>query len=72
MLRPLPEFVGPVCILPSMVVVENSTEKPRPIVEYIIRIGSRPATTWPRIASLAAQTYQAIAVILVQFHPVTD
>jgi hypothetical protein len=54
-----------------MVVVEGSTEKPQPTIEYIVRIGSRPATTLARaLDSLAAQTYQAIAVTLVQFHPI--
>jgi hypothetical protein len=72
MLRPLPEFVERVRHCRGMVSVKNSRQKPQPVVEYIVRIGSRPATTVARaIASLAAQTHQAIAVILVQFHPVT-
>ena len=72
MLSPIPTFVDRVRDRRCMVVVENSTEQPRPIVEYIIRIGSRAVTTVERaLASLAAQTYQAIAIILVQFHPVT-
>jgi Glycosyl transferase family 2/Glycosyl transferases group 1 len=71
MLRPLPHFVDRVRGCRCMVVVEGSTEKPQPTVEYIVRIGSRPATTLARaLDSLAAQTYQAIAVILVQSHPV--
>jgi Glycosyl transferase family 2/Glycosyl transferases group 1 len=71
MLRPLPDLVERVRDYRRMVVVKNSTEKPQPTVEYIIRIGSRPATTLARaLDSLAAQTYPAIAVILVQFHPV--
>ena len=54
-----------------MVIVDSPKEKPQPTVEYIIRIGSRPATTLARaLASLAAQTYQAISVILVQFCPI--
>ena len=72
MLRPLPHFVDRVRECRHMVVVEGSTGKPQPIVEYIVRIGSRPAITLARaLDSLAAQTYQAIAVILVQFHPIT-
>jgi phosphoglycerol transferase len=56
-----------------MVAIQGSMEKPLPIVEYIVRIGSRPATTLTRaLDSLAAQTYQAIAIILVQFHPVAE
>ena len=72
MLSPIPTFVDRVRDRRCMVVVENSPEQPRPIVEYIIRIGSRAVMTVERaLASLAAQTYQAIAIILVQFHPVT-
>jgi phosphoglycerol transferase len=71
MLRSLPDFVDRVRDCRSMVVVEGSKEKPQPTVEYIVRIGSRPAATLARaLDSLAAQTYQAIGVILVQFHPI--
>jgi glycosyl transferase family 2/glycosyl transferase family 1 len=71
MLRPLPEFVERVRDSRRMVAVPGSKEKPPPIVEYVVRIGSRPATTLARaLDSLAAQTYQAIAVVLVQFHPI--
>jgi phosphoglycerol transferase len=71
MLWPLPEFVERVRDSRRMVAVHGSTEKPLPIVEYVVRIGSRPATTVARaLDSLAAQTYQAMAVILIQFHPV--
>jgi hypothetical protein len=71
MLKPIPTFVDRVRDCRHMIVVAESTEVPRPIVEYIIRIGSRPATTIARaLDSLSAQTYQAIAVILVQFHSV--
>jgi phosphoglycerol transferase len=71
MLRPLPEFVDRVRHSRRMMAVRGTTEKPLPVVEYIVRIGSRPATTLARaLDSLAAQTYEAIAVILVQFHPV--
>src|SRR6516162_5596204 len=71
MLWPLPEVVERVRDSRRMVAVQGSKEKPLPIVEYIVRIGSRPATTLARaLDSLAAQTYQAISVILVQFHPV--
>ena len=69
MLRPLPHFVDRVRKCRSMVVVEGKTEKPQSTVEYIIRI--RSATTLGRaLDSLAAQTYEAIAVTLVQFHPI--
>jgi hypothetical protein len=71
MLTPLPDFVEHVRDCRGMVVVRGSTAKPLPIVEYIVRIGSRPATTVARaLDSLAAQTYQTIAVTLVQFHPI--
>jgi len=71
MLKSLPDFVDRVRDCRRMVVVEGSKEKPPPTVEYIIRIGSRPATTLARaLDSLATQTYQAIAVLLVQFHPI--
>jgi hypothetical protein len=71
MLRPLPDFLDRVRDRRRMVVVDGSKEKPQPTVEYIVRIGSRPAKTLARaLDSLAAQTYQAIAVILVQFHPI--
>ena len=71
MLRPLPHFVDRVRECRSMVVVQGSTEKPQPTVEYIVDIGSRPVTTLGRaLDSLAAQTYEAIAVTLVQFHPI--
>ena len=73
MIRPIPEFVARVRDCRGMVAIQGSMEKPLPIVEYIVRIGSRPATTLTRaLDSLAAQTYQAIAVILVQFHPVAE
>jgi phosphoglycerol transferase len=71
-LKPLPEFVDRVRECRHIAVVEGSTEKPQPTVEYIVRIGSHPATTLARaLDSLAAQTYRAIAVILVGVHPVT-
>jgi hypothetical protein len=71
MLRDIPAFVDRVRERRRMVVVEDSPDKPRPIVEYIIRIGLHPAATLDRaLASLAAQTYRAISVILVEFHPV--
>ena len=72
MLRPLPHFVDRVRECRRMVVVEGSTENPQPTVEYVVRIGPGPATSLARaLDSLAAQTYQAIAVTLVQFHPIT-
>jgi len=71
MLGPLPHFVDRVRDCRRMVIVEGSTQKPLPTVEYIVRIGLCSATTLARaLDSLAAQTYQAIAVILVQFHPI--
>ena len=71
MLKPLPDFVERVRGCRCMVAVQGSAEQPQPTVEYIIRIGSRPAMTLARaLDSLAAQTYQAIAIILVQFHPI--
>jgi hypothetical protein len=71
MLKILPDFVDRVRECRCMVTVESANETPQPVVEYIVRIGSRPVTTVARaLESLAAQTYQAIAVILVQFHPV--
>lgn len=43
----------------------------RPMVEYIVRVGSRPSHDVERcLASLAAQTLGCIGIILVQFHPV--
>src|SRR6516162_1890756 len=48
MLRPLPEFVDRVRDSRRMVAVQGSTEKPLLIVEYIVRIGSRPAKTLAR------------------------
>jgi len=72
MLRPLPHFVDRVRECRRMVVVEGSTEKPQPTGEYIVGIGSRPVTTLGRaLDSLAAQIYEAIAVTLVQFHPIS-
>jgi phosphoglycerol transferase len=71
MLRPLPDFVQKVRSCRHMVAVGGKTEKPLPVVEYIIRIGSRPITSLARsLESLAVQTYQYIAIILVQFHPI--
>jgi phosphoglycerol transferase len=73
MLQSLPEFVDQVRQRRSMMVVAGTKEKPLPVVEYIIRIGSRPAETVRRaLASLAAQTYREIAILLVQFCPVPD
>jgi len=72
MLRPLPQFVDRVRKCRRMVVVEGSIEKPPPTVEYVVRIGSHPTTNLARaLDSLTAQTYQSIAVILVEFHPTT-
>jgi hypothetical protein len=71
MLISLPEFVDQVRTRRSMVVGKGRKGEPRPVVEYIIRIGLRPAETIARaLASLAAQTYQEIAIVLVQFHSV--
>lgn len=71
MLQSLPEFVDKVRQRRSMVVVKGPKEEPQPVVEYIVRIGSRPAETVAQaLGSLATQTYREIAVLLVQFHPV--
>jgi hypothetical protein len=71
MLKSLPNFVEQLRERRCMTVIDDLPEKPRPTVEYIIRIGSRSAETVARaLESLAAQTYQPIAVMLVQFHPV--
>jgi hypothetical protein len=71
MLAPLPEFVDRVRHSRGMVAVAGSSFKPLPTVEYVVRIGSRPAETVARaLDSLTQQTYHAIAVIVVQFHPV--
>lgn len=73
MLRPLPEFVDRVRERRSMVQVKGRSEASQPVVEYIVRIGSRPVETIARaLASLAAQTYRPIAILLVQFHPVPE
>ena len=53
-----------------MVLVDGPEEERQAVVEYIVRIGSRPAETVPALGSLAAQIYREIAVFLVQFHPV--
>ncbi len=71
MLQSLPEFVDQVRQRRSMVLVNGPEEEPPPVVEYIVRVGSRPAETVAQaLGSLAAQTYREIAVLLVQFHPV--
>lgn len=71
MLTSLPEFVDQVRKRRSMVLVEATKHEIQPVVEYIVRVGLRPAKTVARaLASLAAQTYQDIAIVLVQFHPV--
>ena len=71
MLRPLPAVVDRTRIARGMVSVRALEGKPSPTVEYVIRIGSRSATTLARtLGSLVAQSYPAIAVTLVQFHPV--
>jgi phosphoglycerol transferase len=71
MLQSLPEFVDKVRRRRSMVLMEGPKEEPPPVVEYIVRVGTRPAAILARaLASLAAQTYQEIALVVVQFHPV--
>lgn len=71
MVKPIPTFVNRVRDCRCMAVVRNSAEQPPPVVEYIIRVGSRSSATVDiALTSLAAQTYPSIAVILVQFHPV--
>jgi hypothetical protein len=75
MLRTLPEFVERVrgCCGMVQVQVKAPEGNPQPVVEYIVRVGSRPAATVVRaLASLAAQTYREIAIVLVGFHPVPE
>ncbi|MDR0808474.1 MAG: glycosyltransferase, partial [Gemmobacter sp.] len=71
MLRPLPAFVERVRGLRGMVSAHRAKPEATPVVEYVVRIGSRPAEVLARaLGSLAAQTYPAIALTIVQFHPV--
>lgn len=70
MLTPLPEFVDRVRKGRHMV-VSSRVGCEQPTVEYIVRVGSRQVNTVARaLDSLANQTYRAIAVTIVQFHPV--
>ncbi|MDQ2104718.1 glycosyltransferase family 2 protein [Azospirillum isscasi] len=49
----------------------GAAENRGPLVEYIVRAGSRPAAMVERcMRSLAAQTAGPVGVILVQYHPV--
>lgn len=51
--------------------VAGTAENRGPLVEYIVRAGSRPAAMVERcMNSLAAQTAGPVGVILVQYHPV--
>jgi hypothetical protein len=73
MLRTLPEFVERIRGCCGMVPVKEPGGNPQPVVEYIVRVGSRPAAAVARaLASLAAQTYREIAIVLVAFHPVPE
>lgn len=69
MLEKLPEFVDRVRERSQMVTTRSSGHEAT--VEYIIRVGSRPVEVIERaLESLAGQMHCAIAVIIVQFHPV--
>jgi hypothetical protein len=71
MLRPLPAFVDRVRGLRGMVSAYRAKPAEAPVVEYVVRVGSRPAEVLARaLDSLTAQTYPAIALTIVQFHPV--
>lgn len=72
MLSTLPEFVERVRGVRGMVpVAPGMTSKPRPTVEYVIRVGSRPAHVVEcALESLAQQTHPSLAVTLMKFHPV--
>ena len=71
MLSTLPEFIEKVRERRSMVLNVGSAEQCQPTVEFIIRVGSRPAEMVARaLDSLAAQIHPAIAVTIIQFHPV--
>ncbi|MCE9532279.1 MAG: glycosyltransferase [Planctomycetes bacterium] len=51
--------------------VRSLPEGEPPMVEYIVRVGSRPAATIDRcLSGLSGQTYPNIGVILVQFGPI--
>ena len=72
MLGQLPEFVDRVRPARCMVPVARLVDRVVPGVEYIIRIGLYPTAMLTRaLESLAAQTYPAIGVIVVQSQAVT-
>lgn len=55
------------------VTASDGTRKPAPLVETIMRVGSRPAASIGRaLASLAAQTYSDIGLIVVKFRDVPE
>ena len=69
MLERLPEFVDHVRQRCYMAIVPDRPW-PERTVEYIVRIGSRSISYLSRaLDSLASQTHRAIAVILIQCHP---
>ena len=71
MLSGLPDFVQRVRERCAMTPVADAPQRRLPTVEYIIRVGSRPAAMVARaLDCLVAQTYPSIAVTIVQFHPV--
>ena len=71
MLASLPAFLDRVRGARGMVPVTSYRGNPPPTVEYVIRVGLRPVEMIRRaLDSLAAQTWPAIGVTLVQFHPV--
>jgi hypothetical protein len=71
MLRPLPEFVDRVRGARGMVSARAAAPAEAPEVEYVVRVGSRRVETLARaLGSLVAQSYPALALTIVQFHPV--
>ncbi|MBR0650349.1 glycosyltransferase family 1 protein [Roseomonas terrae] len=71
MLRPVEAFVDRVRGARGMVSVRAAEPAAAPVVEYVVRVGSRSAATLARaLGSLVAQTYPAMALTVVQYHPV--
>jgi phosphoglycerol transferase len=70
MLEPLPELVDRARKRTTMV-TPCRPGRSAPTVEYVVRIGARSAEVVDRaLRSLVGQNYPALAVTLVQFHPV--
>ena len=72
--EPLPAFVAGLKKNVTYGLPEALAARPReelPAVEYVVRVGSRPAEFVERaVASLAAQTYPRLRLVLPQFGPV--